>query len=71
MKLQQGVFMKVTYAIEKRESESKKKTVLQNIINLFGTKVSINGSDISIDKNEERKIVELLVKSGVKFQKVS
>lgn len=63
--------MKVTYAIEKRESESKKKTVLQNIINLFGTKVSINGSDISIDKNEERKIVELLVKSGVKFQKVS
>jgi hypothetical protein len=63
--------MKVVYMLEKREMESRRKAVLQDVIKALGTKVAIEGLAISVDKFDEKKIVDLLLKSGVKFQKVS
>jgi translation initiation factor 1 (eIF-1/SUI1) len=63
--------MKVKYLIDKRESDSRKKQLLEKIVHAFGTKVSISGESIELDKQNEMKVVELLTKSGLKYQKAS
>lgn len=63
--------MKVKYIIEKRESEFKKKQFLEKVVKTLGTKVAIANSEISVEKNDENKVVDLLTKSGLKYQKIA
>lgn len=63
--------MKVKYMIEKRESDFKKKQFLEKVVKALGTKVAIAGGEISIEKNDENKVVDLLTKSGLKYQKIA
>lgn len=63
--------MRAKFVIDKRENESKKKALLQNIVKKLGTKVLISGENIEVDKMQEKHVVELLMKSGLKFQKAA
>lgn len=63
--------MKVKYVIEKRESEFKKKQLLEKVIKTFGSKVAVSGGEITVEKNSEGKVVDLLTKSGLKYQKAA
>ena len=63
--------MKVKYIIDKKDSDSKKKQLLENVVKTFGTKVAINGEKIEVESHDERKIVDLLTRSGLKYQKAA
>ena len=63
--------MKVKYVIEKKESEFMKKQLLEKVVKTFGTKASISGENIEVEKNDEKKIVDLLTHSGLKYQKAA
>ena len=63
--------MKVKYVIDKRESDYKKKQLLEKVIKTFGAKVSISGENIEVERNDEKKVVDLLTHSGLKYQKAA
>ena len=57
--------------IEKRESDFKKKQFLERVVKTLGKKVASDDGEIFVEKNDENKVVDLLTKSGLKYQKVA
>lgn len=63
--------MKVAFEIDRKEPEHKKKKLLENLVKSLGSKISIDAEEIEIEKQHEGKVVDILIKSGMKFKKIA
>lgn len=64
-----GEKMKVKYWIEPRESEFLKKQFFENVSKLLGTKAITDLDSVTVEVNDEERIIELLRSAGMKYQK--
>jgi hypothetical protein len=61
--------MAVKYVVDKRESESKRKKLMEDAVRMLGTKVKVSGETFEVSQSDESKLVGLLAKSGLRFNK--
>jgi hypothetical protein len=61
--------MNVKYVVDKRESESKRKKLMEDAVRTLGTKVKIYGETFEVSQSDESKLVNLLTKSGLKYSR--
>jgi hypothetical protein len=61
--------MNVKYVVDKRESESKRKKLMEDAVRTLGTKVKINRETFEVSQSDESKLVALLTKSGLKYSR--
>jgi hypothetical protein len=61
--------MNVKYVVDKRESESKRKKLMEDAVRALGTKVKIYGETFEVSQSDESKLVALLTKSGLKYSR--
>ena len=63
--------MKIKYIIDKKQKDHKKKQLHESVVKAFGTTVTINGENIEVEDRDEKKFIDLLTHSGIKYHKAS